>query len=87
MYEANIAHASLKLVHAEDLHGATTYDQHKHKGGIPFLDVTPVLQKAARVLRFLTRIELADPHNIIPANILLWLHKPQVYEANWADYF
>ena len=39
------------------------------------------------MLRLLTRVEPADHHNIIPANHLLRLHKPQQHPTNWADYF
>ena len=46
----------------------------------------PHLQKAARVLRLLTRVDPVDHHNIIPTNHLLWLHKPQQHITNWADY-
>ena len=35
----------------------------------------------------LTRVEPLDHHNIIPANHLLRLHKPQQHVTNWADYF
>ena len=38
-------------------------------------------------MRFLTRIEPTDHHNIILANLLLRLHKPHMYEINCADYF
>ena len=52
-----------------------------------FLDILPHLQKAARVLRLLIRVEPSDHPNIIPANHLLHLHKPQQHVTNWADYF
>lgn len=39
------------------------------------------------MLRLLTRVEPSDHHNIIPANHLLRLHKPQQHVTNWADYF
>ena len=39
------------------------------------------------MLRLLTRVEPTDHHNIIPANHLLRLHKPQQHTTNWADYF
>ena len=51
------------------------------------MDAMPQLQKAAQVLWFLTRIEPTNHYNIIPADLLLHLHKPQVYETNWATYF
>ena len=38
------------------------------------------------MLRLLTR-EPADHHNKIPANHLLWLHRPQQHITNWANYF
>ena len=69
------------------LEGAATYESHKQRGGVRFVDIIPHLQKAARVLRLLTRVEPADHHNIIPANHLLCLHKPQQHVTNWADYF
>ena len=69
------------------LEGAATYERHKQRGGVRFVDITQHLQKAARVLRLLTRVEPADHHNIIPANHLLRLHKPQQQVTNWADYF
>ena len=59
------------------LEGAATYESHKQRGGVKFVDIAQHLQKAARVLRLLTRVEPADHHNIIPANNLLRLHKPQ----------
>ena len=69
------------------LEGAATYESHKQRGGVQFMDITQHLEKAARVLRLLTRVEPADHHNIIPANHLLCLHKPQQHITNWADYF
>ena len=69
------------------LEGATTYESHKQRGGVKFIDISPHLQKAARVLRLLIRVEPSDHYHIIPANHLLWLHKPQQHAINWADYF
>ena len=71
----------------DKLEGATNYESHKQRGGVRFIDISPHLQKATRVLKLLTRVELADHHNIIPANHLLQLHKPQQHITNWADYF
>ena len=51
------------------------------------MDIAQHLHKAARVLRLLTTVEPVDHHNIIPANHLLRLHKPQQHPTNWADYF
>ena len=64
------------------LEGAATYESHKQRGGVRFIDITKHLQKAARVLRLLTRVEPTDHHNIIPANHLLRLHKPQQHPTN-----
>ena len=68
------------------LEGATNYESHKQRGGVKFIDISPHLQKAARVLQLLTRVEPFDHHNIIPANHLLQLHKPQQHVINWVDY-
>ena len=57
------------------LEGAAKYESHKQRGGAKFVDITH-LQKTARVLRLLTRVEPSDHHNIILANYLLRLHKP-----------
>ena len=62
-------------------------ESHKQRGGVRFVDITQHLQKAARMLRLLTRVEPTDHHNIIPANHLLCLHKPQQHVTNWADHF
>ena len=59
------------------LEGAATYESHKQQGGIKFIDISPHLQKTARVLCLLKRVEPFDHHSIIPANHLLRLHKPQ----------
>ena len=59
------------------LEGAANYESHKQRGGVKFVEISPHLQKAARVLRLLTRVEPLDHHNIILANHLLRLHKPQ----------
>lgn len=67
--------------------GAETYKSHKQRGGVNFVDITPHLQKATCVLHLLTRVEPSDHHNIIPANLLLRLHKPLQHVTNWADYF
>lgn len=64
------------------LEGATNNESHKQWGGVRFINISPHLQKAARVLRLLTRVEPADHHNIIPANHLLCLHKPQQHVTN-----
>lgn len=69
------------------LEGAANYESHKQRGGVKFIDISPHLQKATRVLRLLTRVEPSDHHNIIPANHLLRLHKPQQHITNWTDYF
>ena len=69
------------------LEGATNYESHEQQGGVKFLEISPHLQKAARVLRLLTRVEPSDHHNIILANHLLRLHKPQQHVTNWANYF
>ena len=69
------------------LEGATNYESHEQCGGVRFINISPHFQKAARVLRLLTRVEPADHHNIILANHLLRLHKPQQHVTNWADYF
>ena len=53
------------------LEGAANYESHKQRGGVKFVDITQHLQKAARVLRLVPRVELSDHHNIIPANHLL----------------
>lgn len=39
------------------LEGAASYESHKQRGGVKFMDITQHLQKAARVLRLLTRVE------------------------------
>lgn len=57
------------------LEGAANYESHKQRG-VKFVDISPHLQKAARVLRLLIRVEPSNHHNIIPANHLLRLHKP-----------
>ena len=62
------------------IEGAANYESHKQRGGIKFVDISPHLQKVVRV-------EPSDHHNIILANHLLWLHKPQQHITNWADYF
>ena len=36
------------------LEGAANYESHKQHGGVRFIDISPHLQKAARVLRLLT---------------------------------
>ena len=69
------------------LEGAANYESHKQRGGVKFIDISPHLQKAAKVLWLLKRVEPSDHHNIIPANHLLCLHKPQHHVTNWADYF
>ena len=69
------------------LEGAATYESHKQRGGIKFIDILPHLQKATRVRRLLTRVEPSDHHNIIRANHLLCLHKLQQHVTNWVDYF
>ena len=66
--------------------GVANYES-KQRGGVKFVEISPHLQKAARVLRLLTRVEPSDHHNIIPANQLLRLHKPQQHITNWVDYF
>ena len=71
----------------DKLEGTASYESHKQRGGVRFIDISPHLQKVARVLRLLTRVELADHHNIIPANHLLRLHKPQQHTTNWAEFF
>ena len=53
------------------LEGVTNYEIHKQHGGVRFINISPHLQKAARVLRLLIRVEPANHHNIIPANHLL----------------
>ena len=53
------------------LEGAAIYESYKQRGGVKFVEISPHLQKAARVLRLLTRVELSDHHNIIPTNHLL----------------
>ena len=58
------------------LEGAANYESHKQRGGVKFVDITSYLQKAARVLRLLTRVEPSDHCNIISTNHLLRLHKP-----------
>ena len=58
------------------LEGAANYESHKQRGGVKFVEITPHLQKATRVLRLVTRVEPSDHHNIILANHLLRLHKP-----------
>ena len=58
------------------LEGAANYESHKQCGGVRLINISPHLQKAARVLRLLTRVEPADHHNIILTNHLLCLHKP-----------
>ena len=59
------------------LEGAVNYESHKQRGGVNFVEISPHLQKAAKVLRLLTRVEPSKHHNIIVANHLLWLHKPR----------
>ena len=53
------------------LEGATNYESHKQRGGVKFGEISPHLQKAARVLWLLTRVELSNHHNIIMTNHLL----------------
>ena len=53
------------------LKGAANYESHKQWGGVRFIDISLHLQKVARVLRLLTRVEPSDHHNIILANHLL----------------
>ena len=67
------------------LEGVATYESHKQRGRVKFVDITPHLQKAARVLRLLTRVEPSKHHNIISANHLLRLHRPQQHVTNWVD--
>ena len=64
------------------LEGVANYESHKQRGGVKFIEISPHLQKATRVLRLLTRVELLDHHNIIPDNHLLRLHKPQHHVTN-----
>ena len=59
------------------LEGAPNYESHKQRGGVKFINILPHLQKAARVLQLLMRVEPSDHHNIILTNYLLRLHKPQ----------
>ena len=53
------------------LEGAANYESNKQRGGVKFIDISPQLHKAARVLQLRTRMEPSDHHNIILANHLL----------------
>ena len=44
------------------LEGAATYESHKQRGGVRFIEITKHLQKAARVLRLLTRVKIGRAH-------------------------